>query len=69
MYVEEEVPEEAFPRAAAPLLLQVTIKESLEMMSVEKASPTVPVFVELGEEKLEAVTVRPAAVKRIERAV
>lgn len=63
---EEDVPEEAFLGAAAPSLPQVTTKEAPEMMRVEKASPTPTLFVELGEEELEAVTVRPAAVERVE---
>ncbi|XP_034367799.1 bcl-2-like protein 13 isoform X2 [Arvicanthis niloticus] len=65
---KEEVPEEAFPGAAAPLLPQVPTMEVPEMMGVEKTSPTPSVFVELGEEELEAVTVKPAAVERVEGA-
>lgn len=65
---KEEVPEEAFPGATAPLLPQVTPMEASEMMRVEKTSPTPSVFVELGEEDLEVVTVRPDAVERVEGA-
>lgn len=68
MRVEEDVPEEAFLGATAPSLPQVTTKEAPEMMRVENASPIPSVFVELGEEELEAVTVRPAAVERVEGA-
>ena len=50
---KEEVPEEAFPGAAAPLLTQVPTVEAPEMMRAEKTSPTPSVFVELGEEELE----------------
>lgn len=66
---KEEVPEEAFPGASAPLLPQVTTKEASEMKRIEKASPTSSLFVEFGEEELEAAAVRPAAVERVERAV
>nr|BAE28284.1 unnamed protein product [Mus musculus] len=65
---KEEVPEEAFPGAAAPLLTQVPTVEAPEMMRAEKTSPTPSVFVELGEEELEAVTARPEAVERAEGA-
>ncbi|XP_052030715.1 bcl-2-like protein 13 isoform X3 [Apodemus sylvaticus] len=65
---KEEVPEEAFPGAAVPLLPHVPTMEASEMMRVEKTSPTPSVFVELGEEELEAVTVRPDAVERVEGA-
>ncbi|XP_028616959.1 bcl-2-like protein 13 isoform X1 [Grammomys surdaster] len=65
---KEEVPEDAFPGAAAPLLPQVPTVEAPEMMGVKKTSPTPSVFVELGEEELEAVAVRPAAVERVEGA-
>ncbi|XP_059114490.1 bcl-2-like protein 13 isoform X1 [Peromyscus eremicus] len=66
---KEEVPEEAFPgAAAAPLLPQITTKEATEVR-VEKGSPTPSVFVEFGEEELEAAAVRPAALEGAERAV
>nr|XP_048300301.1 bcl-2-like protein 13 [Myodes glareolus] len=66
---KEEVPEEAFPEAAAPLLPQTTTKEASEMR-VEKASPTPSVFVEFGEEELEAAAAaRPAALEGAEPAV
>ncbi|XP_021488286.1 bcl-2-like protein 13 isoform X1 [Meriones unguiculatus] len=65
---KEEVPEEAFPEAAAPSFPQITSKEAAEMRRVEKASPASSVFVELGEEELEAAAVRPAAAEGAERA-
>ncbi|XP_027285120.1 bcl-2-like protein 13 isoform X2 [Cricetulus griseus] len=65
---KEEVPEEAFPGAAAPLLPQTTAKEATEMR-VEKGSPTPSVFAEFGEEELEAAAVRPAALEGAEQAV
>lgn len=66
---KEEVPEEAFPEAAAPLLPQTTTKEASEMR-VEKASPTPSVFVEFGEEELEAAAAaRLAALEGAEPAV
>lgn len=67
---KEEVPEEAFPEASAPLLPQTTTKEASEMR-VEKASPTPSVFVEFGEEELEAAAAaaRPAALEGAEPAV
>lgn len=65
---KEEVPEEAFPGAAAPMLPLVPTVETPELMRVEKTSPTPSVFVELGEEELEAVTVRPDAVETVEGA-
>lgn len=68
MHVEEEVPEEMVPGVAIPLLPEITTKEAPEMIRVEKATPTPSVFVELGEKELEAVTVRPAAVERVEGA-
>ncbi|XP_006991648.2 bcl-2-like protein 13 isoform X1 [Peromyscus maniculatus bairdii] len=66
---KEEVPEEAFPgAAAAPLLPQIATKEATEVR-VEKGSPTPSVFVEFGEEELEAAAARPAALEGAERAV
>lgn len=62
----EEVPEEAFP--GVPLPPYIPTMEASEMMRVEKTSPTPSVFVELGEEELQAVTVRPDAVERVEGA-
>ncbi|XP_040595275.1 bcl-2-like protein 13 isoform X2 [Mesocricetus auratus] len=57
---KEEVPEEACPGAAAAPLPQTTAKE---------ASPTPSVFVEFGEEELEAAAVRPVALEGAEQAV
>ncbi|XP_036038107.1 bcl-2-like protein 13 isoform X2 [Onychomys torridus] len=65
---KEEVPEEALPGAAAPLLPQTTTKEATEGR-VEKGSPTPSVFVEFGEEELEAAAGRPAALEGAEQAV
>ncbi|KAL6043280.1 hypothetical protein STEG23_022067, partial [Scotinomys teguina] len=64
---KEEVPEEPFPGAAAPLLPQIAPSEATEARA-EKASPTPSVFVEFGEEELEAAA-RPAALEGAERSI
>ncbi|CAH7185934.1 bcl-2-like protein 13 [Phodopus roborovskii] len=65
---KEEVPEEAFPGAAAPLLPHTATKGAAEARA-EKTSPTPSVFVEFGEEELEAAAERPAALEGAEQAV